>query len=75
MAIKLTRPRGVLVGARAVTLDDEATLVSTKGNAIRTAVAAISRQARASTGVNIMRLENDETLTAFEVSAPTENTE
>ena len=75
MAFKLTRHKGTLVGARAVAPDDQVMLVSTGGNVIRTTVASVSVQARAATGVRVMKIEGDETLSAFEVSAPDKNGE
>jgi DNA gyrase subunit A len=53
-AFKITKVRGELVGARAVTKDDDVFLISTAGIGIRTPVAKISRQKRDSTGVRVI---------------------
>ncbi|GIU93259.1 MAG: DNA gyrase subunit A [Acidimicrobiia bacterium] len=65
-AIKLTRVRGRLVGARAVTKDREVFLISSAGIGIRTKVSQISRQSRAATGVKVMDVGDGE-LSAFTV--------
>ena len=72
IAIKLARARGVLVGARAVGPETEVMLISAQGIAIRTAVSSVSVQGRYATGVTVMQLGEDETLSAFEI-VPTEN--
>ncbi len=64
-AFKLTKVRGVLVGGRAVTLDDEVFLISTQGVGIRTKVKSISRQRRDATGVKVQSVK--EGLAAFAV--------
>ncbi len=66
-AIKLTRVRGHLVGARAITLDDELFVMNASGIGIRIAVKSISRQQREATGVRIMSLEDGGELVAFTV--------
>jgi DNA gyrase subunit A len=63
-AMKLTRARGHLVGARAVTPDDEVFMISSDGIVIRQAVKDISRQKRESTGVRVMNLEAGAELSA-----------
>ena len=67
-AIKLTRVRGNLVGARAVARDDEVFLISSSGIGIRTPVSKISRQQRDATGVKVMDV-GDGALTAFAIVA------
>ena len=64
-AIKLTRVRGVLVGALAVSVGDQAFVTSSDGIVIRQSVDEISRQRRDSTGVRVMNLENDATISAI----------
>ncbi len=64
-AIKLTRVRGQLVGARAVSKGVEIFVINSSGVAIRTSVDQISRQKREASGVKIMNLENDTTVVAF----------
>ena len=63
-AMKLTKTRGNLVGARAVTADDEVFMISSDGIVIRQAVKDISRQKRESTGVRVMNLEDGAELSA-----------
>ena len=70
VAIKLTKPRGLLIGARAVMGDSEAMLVSSQGKAVRILAKAVSRQGRAATGVKVMDVGARETLTTFEVVPP-----
>jgi len=72
IAIKLSRARGVLVGARAVGPETEVMLISSRGIAIRTEVSSVSTQGRYATGVKAMQVGEDETLSAFEI-VPTEN--
>ena len=64
-AIKLTRVRGVLVGALAVSAGDQAFITSSDGIVIRQSVDEISRQRRDSTGVRVMNLEDDATISAI----------
>lgn len=66
-AIKLTRARGKLVGAKAVSKGLEAFLISSDGNGIRTPVDKISRQQRDSTGVRVMAVAEGTTLSAFNI--------
>lgn len=66
IAMKLTRPRGVLIGAKAAPADAAVMLVTTGGTAIRTPVDSITIQGRTATGVRIMRLDSDTKLAAFE---------
>jgi DNA gyrase subunit A len=62
--MKLTKTRGNLVGARAVTADDEVFMISSDGIVIRQAIKDISRQKRESTGVRVMNLEDGAELSA-----------
>jgi DNA gyrase subunit A len=62
-AFKLTKVRGPLVGARAVSADDEIFLISTQGTGIRTAVKSISRQQRDTTGVKVIDVGSGELAT------------
>ncbi|MEX1037801.1 MAG: DNA gyrase subunit A [Acidimicrobiia bacterium] len=64
-AYKLTKARGELVGALAVTKEDEVFLISSKGTGLRQTVAKISRQKRDSTGVKVVDLGGGAKLTAF----------
>ncbi|MFN2526361.1 MAG: DNA gyrase subunit A [Actinomycetota bacterium] len=56
IAAKLTKPRGMIVGACVVRGDDEVFLISDDGVVIRMAVKTISRQGRPATGVRVMNL-------------------
>ncbi len=71
-AMKLTRVRGTLIGARAVSPDDEIFVINTSGVGIRTAVKQISRQKREATGVRVMNLEGDDRIAAFAI-VPTDD--
>jgi DNA gyrase subunit A len=62
-AFKLTKVRGELIGARAVSTDDEIFLISTTGTGIRTAVRSISRQQRLATGVKVIDVGGGELAT------------
>ena len=66
-AFKITRVRGNLVGARAVSKDDDVFLVSSAGVGIRTPVAKISRQKRDSTGVRVIDVGEGNELSAFTI--------
>jgi DNA gyrase subunit A len=63
-AMKLTKTRGSLVGARAISTDDEVFMISSDGIVIRQSVKEISRQKRESTGVRVMNLEDGAELSA-----------
>ncbi|HVR78134.1 MAG TPA: DNA gyrase subunit A [Acidimicrobiia bacterium] len=66
-AFKLTRVRGSLIGARAVSKDDDVFLISSKGIGIRTPVAKISRQKRDSTGVRVIDVGAGNELSALAI--------
>ncbi len=63
-AMKLTRVRGTLIAARAVSPEDEVFMISSDGIVIRQAVSDISRQRRESTGVRVVSLDGDAELSA-----------
>ncbi|CAN5872353.1 DNA gyrase subunit A [soil metagenome] len=65
-AFKLTRVRGTLIGAWAVSPGDQAFLISSSGIAMRTTVDSVSRQKRDSTGVKAINV-SDGALSAFTV--------
>jgi DNA gyrase subunit A len=71
-AFKITRVRGNLVGARAVSKDDEAFLISSAGVGIRTAVSKISKQKRDSTGVKVIDVGDGNELSAVAIVPETE---
>jgi DNA gyrase subunit A len=71
-AFKLTRVRGSLVGARAVSDDDDVFLISSAGVAIRTPVSKISRQKRDSTGVRIIDVGAGHELSALATASDVE---
>lgn len=64
-AMKLTRARGRLIGARAISKGMEVFLISSNGVGIRTPVDRISRQQREASGVRVMNLPPDATLAAL----------
>jgi DNA gyrase subunit A len=66
-AFKITRIRGNLVGAKAVSKDDDVFLISSKGIGIRTPVVKISRQKRDSTGVRVIDVGNGNELSAIAI--------
>ena len=63
-AMKLTRVRGDLVAARAVSPGDEIFVISSDGIVIRQAADTISRQRRDSTGVRVINLAEGAALSA-----------
>ena len=63
-AMKLTRVRGSLVAALAVSADDEVFVISSDGIVIRQAVGEISRQRRESTGVKVVSMDGGANLSA-----------
>ncbi len=71
-AIKLTRVRGTLVSARAVSPGAEVFVISSQGDVIRQQADDISRQKRDATGVRVMQLPAGATIAAFDL-VPTEN--
>ncbi len=64
-AMKLTKVRGEMVGARAVTPGSQVMIVSTGGVAIRTATDSISRQSRIASGVKVMNLPDGASVASF----------
>jgi len=66
-AFKLTRVRGSLVGARAVSDEVDVFLISSAGIGIRTPVAKISRQKRDSTGVRVIDVGAGNELSALAI--------
>jgi DNA gyrase subunit A len=73
-AMKLTRVRGRLVGARAVSQGSEIFVISTTGVVIRTKVDTISRQKRDASGVKVMHVSDGGEASAFAL-VPFENEE
>ncbi len=72
-AMKLTRVRGTLVDARAVSQDDDIVVMSTDGIVIRQSAKNVSRQRRDSTGVRVMNLEDGAELSAVALVIAEEN--
>ena len=64
-AMKLTKVRGEMVGARAVAAGSQVMIVSTDGVAIRTATDSISRQSRVASGVKVMNLPGGASVSSF----------
>ncbi len=62
--IGLTEQKGALAGALVVREHQELVFISVGGMVQRTSVAGISRQGRAATGVRVMNLKNDDTVSA-----------
>ena len=62
--MKITAKRGAVVGAFAVTDDDELLVFSSAGNIIRMQASEISMQGRDATGVRVARLGDGETIVA-----------
>ncbi len=62
--MKVTQNRGEVVSAMTVDEDDEVLVFSSSGNIIRTAVAEISIQGRAGTGVRVARVADGESVVA-----------
>nr|MBA2601576.1 DNA gyrase subunit A [Actinomycetota bacterium] len=75
IAAKLTKPRGPIVGAVSVALEDEVFFISSDGQVIRVAVKNISRQGRPATGVRIMNLSADMTVSAIAPSVTVDEDE
>ncbi|MCY3539162.1 MAG: DNA gyrase subunit A [bacterium] len=73
-AMKLTKVRGDLIGARAVKDGGEVMVVSTDGIAIRTPTDRITRQSRMASGVKIMNLPEGERVGSF-APVPTNGSE
>ena len=63
-AMKLTKVRGSMVAALAVSPEDEVFMISSDGIVIRQGVGSISRQRRESTGVKVVNLDGDSSLSA-----------
>jgi DNA gyrase subunit A len=74
-AIKLTRVRGKLVAARAVSPKSEIFVTSTDGIVIRTSSDTISRQKRDASGVKVMSPEAGAEISAFALVPPEEEEE
>ena len=64
-AIKLTRVRGTLVAARAVSPGAEIFVTSSDGVVIRTETDSISRQKRDASGVKVMNVTDGAEVSAF----------
>lgn len=71
-AMKLTRVRGTLVDARAVSPGTEVFVISSDGIVIRQGVDEISKQKRESTGVRVINLDGDAELSAVALVPPEE---
>jgi len=71
--MRLTKVRGVMVGARAVSEDMELFVISSSGIVIRTPAKKISRQKREASGVKVMNLPAGDNIAAFAVVIQEEN--
>ncbi|MBQ9691495.1 MAG: DNA gyrase subunit A, partial [Eggerthellaceae bacterium] len=67
--ITMNEKKGNLVGMKIVEPDDTLIIISNDGVVIRTSVKDVSQQGRATTGVHVMRLDENDTVTAVAVSA------
>ena len=74
-AMKLTKVRGSMVAALAVSPDDEVFMISSDGIVIRQGVNEISRQRRESTGVKVVNLDGDADLSAVALVPKSEGDE
>lgn len=74
-AMKLTKVRGSMVAALAVSPDDEVFMISSDGIVIRQGVNEISRQRRESTGVKVVNLDGDADLSAVALVPKSEEDE
>lgn len=70
IATKITRVRGSVAAASAVSPGDEIVITSSSGIVMRSEAKAISRQKRPSTGVKVMNLSGGATLSALTVVVP-----
>ena len=73
--IKLTDARGGVAGALVVQEHDELVFVSQNGMVQRTGVRGISQQGRATQGVRVMNIKDDDTVAAVALVAETSNGE
>ena len=62
--VRVTEKNGPVVALRAVTDDDELMLITSKGRLLRTAVAELREIGRATQGVRLIRVEDDERVVA-----------
>ena len=70
ISMKITRVRGPVVAAGAVSPGDEIVVTTSDGIVIRSEAKSISRQKRPSTGVKVMNVSGGATLSALTVVAP-----
>jgi DNA gyrase subunit A len=66
IAIKESDRNGKMVAALQVTPQDEVMLITNRANLVRTNVEGIRRTSRASQGVRLIRLEDQESLVAMQ---------
>ncbi len=72
ISIKATSRNGPVVGLKAVREEDDIVLMSREGLLMRTQASEISVMGRSTQGVNLMRLQDGDTLVAIECVAPAE---
>ena len=65
IGISLSPEKGQVVASRSVGDDDEVFMIASNGVIIRMKVNSISTQGRSATGVKLMSVENDSTVTAI----------
>ena len=72
LAMRLTEKNGDIIDIKPVTDKDDLMIISDKGQVIRTTISGISLMGRATQGVKIIRLKDDEKVVAVEKVADPE---
>ena len=75
LAMRLTDKNGDIIDIKPVTDKDDLMIISDKGQVIRTTISGISLMGRATQGVRIIRLKDDEKVVAVEKVADPEKDE
>lgn len=73
LAMRLTDKNGEIVDIKPVTDKDDLMIITNKGQVIRTKISGISLMGRATQGVRIIRLKDDEKVVAIEKIAESES--
>jgi DNA gyrase subunit A len=73
--MRLTEKNGDIIDIKPVTDKDDLMIISDKGQVIRTTISGISLMGRATQGVRIIRLKDDEKVVAVEKVADPEKDE
>jgi DNA gyrase subunit A len=72
---KITEKTGEIAGVISITDEDDVMMITSNGTIIRTAVAGINKMGRATQGVILMRLDNEETIVSLSKTEHEEATE